>query len=85
MQGMLQKVVESVQICDESLRGTGKDPAKHSKHFKKAELKIRDILRRMKSLEEEVDVDQREVITASKQKVQQVHDELLLDIMGRRK
>lgn len=85
VQAALQKVEESVQICDEALRGTGKDPSKKSKHFKKAELKIREILRRLKGLEEEVDVEQRDVVTATKQKVQALHDELLLDIVGRRK
>jgi hypothetical protein len=81
----LDLVTQAVQLCDETLRGTGKNPAKYPKHFKKAELKIREIMRRLTSFEEEVSIDDRPTVANAKKQVQKLHEELLFDIMGRRK
>lgn len=81
----LDRVLAGVRLCDETLRATGKDPSRNPKHFKRAELRIRDLLRRLRSLHEEAGFENREPVEQTRVKVQQIHDELLLDIMGRRK
>src|SRR5262249_3374769 len=81
----LDQVTKAVQLCDETLRATGKNPSKSPKHFKRAELKMREIVRRLQSLEDEVSVDDRAAATKARTRVNEIHDELLFDIMGRRK
>ncbi|MBI4904639.1 MAG: hypothetical protein HY820_13440 [Acidobacteria bacterium] len=85
MQKSLSDLQEAVQLCDDTLRATGKNPSKSPKHFKKAELKEREILRRLRTLEDEVSVEERSIVTKVRTKVAELHDELLYDIMGRRK
>ncbi|HUQ94910.1 MAG TPA: hypothetical protein VM120_24740 [Bryobacteraceae bacterium] len=79
------QVGAAVQLCDETLRSTGKNPSRNPKHFKRAELKIREILRRMAALENEAAVEDRPFVAKVRTDVQELHDELLMDIMGRRR
>lgn len=81
----LREVPEAVELCDQTLRATGKNPSKRPKHFKRAELKMRDIMKHLTGLEQEVDFEERGMVTKVKGRVNQIHEELLLDIMGRRK
>lgn len=81
----LDEVVESVKLCDDTLRGTGKNPSRQSKHFKRAELRIRDVIRKLDSLNQDAGFEDRPAVAEAKSKIQQRHEELLLDIMGRRK
>jgi hypothetical protein len=78
-------VIVAVKLCDQTLRGTGKNPSKSPKHFKRAEMRMREILRRLTGLEQDVSVEDRNVVTKAKSSVQEIHDNLLFDIMGRRK
>jgi hypothetical protein len=83
-QPALAQTLQSVQLCDDTLRGTGKNPSKSPKHFKRAELRIREMIRRLQGLEELVSVDDRAAVTKVRARIQSIHDELLLDIMGRK-
>jgi hypothetical protein len=47
-------------------------------------MKIRDLLRRLRSLEEQVSIDDREPINKARAQVREIHDNLVLDIVGRR-
>ena len=53
--------------------------------YKMGELKIRDLIRRLDALAQEAGFEDRHPIEETKKKVQQIHDDLLFDIMGRRK
>lgn len=81
----VENVGEAVKVCDQTLRGTGKNPSKSPKHFKRAEMRMREIIRRLTGLEGDVSVEDRGVIAKVKTSVQEIHDNLLFDIMGRRK
>lgn len=81
----LAEARESVELCDESLRKTGKNPARSPKHFKRAELRLRDLLKRLEALRQYAGVDDREPVEKVKDRIQYLHEELLLDIMGRRR
>jgi hypothetical protein len=80
----LDQVVAGVRLSDDSVRASGKVPSKSPKHFKRAEMKIRDLLRRLRSLEEQVSIDDREPINKARAQVREIHDNLVLDIVGRR-
>jgi hypothetical protein len=77
----LHEVQESVEVAYASLQGTGKDPRKSPKWFKKAEMETRDLLRRLDSFQQAMSFDDRASVDPVKAKVQQVHDELLMGLM----
>ncbi len=77
----LHEVQESVEVAYASLQGTGKDPRKNPKWFKKAEMETRDLLRRLDSFQQAMSFDDRASVDPVKAKVQQVHDELLMGLM----
>jgi hypothetical protein len=81
----LQQIREAVDFSYESLKETGKDPRKHPKHFKRAEVKLRELLRRLHGLMDQWSVVDRPAFEPVVARVQEVHDELLAGIMGRAK
>jgi hypothetical protein len=81
----IEQVIAGVRLCDETLRATGKNPSKNPRHFKRAELKMRDIDKRLKTIEEEVGFEERAPIKKVRAEIAKMHEEMLLDIMGRRK
>lgn len=80
----LQEVREAVDFSYESLKETGKDPRKHSKYFKRAEVKLRELLRRLHGLSDEWSVVDRPAFEPVVTRLQEVHDELLTGIMGKK-
>lgn len=81
----LAEVSEAADLSSESLAATGKNARKHPKPFKKAELGIRELLRRLKGLELDFGVDDRESILAVERHLQKIHDDLIAQIMSKRK
>jgi hypothetical protein len=81
----LQDLEQSVELADSSLKDTGKNPSRSPKNFKSAELKIREILRKLDGFREEMSVADRPVIERVLAEVQKIHDTLLDSIMGKRK
>ena len=75
---------ESVDLCKESLRATGKDARKNPKAFKRAELEIRELLRRLKSIETDFSVDDRTMILDVERHLHEVHDDLIQQIMSKK-
>lgn len=84
MQGILQDLRDSVDLCLHSLEQTRKR-ARNSKYYKQAELKTRALARRLMTLADEVSVDDRKTVEETRQRVLDVHDQLLGDIMGKKK
>ncbi len=74
-----------MELCDATLRATGKDPRKSPKHFKRAELKIRELLRRLESLRHEVGVEDRPPVEQVAKRMGELHEELVADIVGRKR
>jgi hypothetical protein len=84
-QMLLDEVLESVELADESLRETGKNARKKPKHFKHAEMETRELLRRIASLENGMSVDDRPGIQKLKTRIHEIHDGLLAAIMGEKR
>ena len=80
----LNEVREAVDLSYDSLKQTGKDPRKHPKHFKKAELKVRELLRRLRGLSDQASFLDRPAFDPVVKRLQEVHDELLSGIMGKK-
>lgn len=81
----LQEVERSVELAENSLKQTGKNPSRSPKHFKYAELKTRDLLRKLDSFREAMSVTDRPVVDRVIGTVQKIHDALLDGIMGKNK
>lgn len=80
----LNAMAEAVEVSYQSLDATGKNP-RNDKHFKRAELKTREFVRRLDGLRDTVNFDDRETLDQARAKISQVHDQLLEKIMSKRK
>ncbi len=78
----LQELSESVQLAYDSLMATGKNPSKKPKHFKRAEIKTRELMRRLDDFRAQMSALDREAIEKTRDAIQKVHDDLLEGIMS---
>ncbi len=81
----LQEVGDSVELAYSSLKATGKNPSKSPKHFKRAEIETRELLRRLTDFREQMSFEDRDVLDKVRAAVQKVHEDLLEGIMGGKK
>lgn len=81
----LEEVVASVELCRDALMGTGKSPRRSPKYFKRAELKIHELLRRLASLEEDFDAADRQSVLQAETRLHEVRDDLVNGIMSKKK
>lgn len=79
------EIEESVTLAYDSLRDTGKDPRRSPKFFKRAEMATRQLLRRIDGLIESMSVADRTALLVVRDRVSDVHDDLLNGIMKKRK
>lgn len=75
----------AVDLARTSLDQSGKNPRKSPKYFKKAELKTRELARRLQSFGQEVSFEERPAVESLREYVMKVHDKFLEDVMTRRK
>lgn len=83
-QAALDEIRDSVETSYEALEHTNKAPRK-SRYYKRAELKVQALLRRLKSLRDDVNVEDRIAVESVMKRVQEIHDELLTEIMSKKK
>ena len=80
----LQEVSDSVDLCRESLRQTGKSGRRSPKYFKRAEQNLRKLLRRLDTFKLEMSVDERPPVEKVIGRAHAAHEEILQSIMGKR-
>jgi len=81
----LAEVEAGVQLSYDSLMATGKDPRRNSKPFKDAEKSTRQILRRLDSLSDLMSAFDRSAVEPAQRMVSDIHDKLIIGIMGKKK
>ena len=81
----LQEVQQSVELAREALIETHQNPGRKPKNFKYAETRTRDLLRKLKGWQESVDSTDRPMIESVRNRIQEVHDEWLTGIMGKKR
>jgi hypothetical protein len=81
----LGEVEEGVQLSYDSLMATGKDPRRNSRPFKEAEKSTRQILRRLDSLSDLMSAFDRSAVDPVQRTVSDIHDKLIIGIMGKKK
>jgi hypothetical protein len=82
---MLGEIQDAVELSQESLEATGKIPSKQPKHFKRAEIETRALLRELESAETQVNFDDRGHVRAVYDRVEEINRKLLLGIMTKHK
>jgi hypothetical protein len=80
----LGEIETAVQLSYDSLLATGKDPRRNSKPFKDAEKSTRQILRRLDSLSDLMSALDREAVEPAQHTVSDIHDKLIVGIMGKK-
>ncbi len=81
----LAEVSESIGLCKQSLDESGKNARKSPKYFKKAEIGIRRLSRRLDNLRVEVSVEDRHLVEPVVARAHEFQEEILLLIMGKKK
>jgi hypothetical protein len=81
----LDEVAESVELAYTSLLATHKNPSRSPKHFKRAEIETRALLRKLDDFRDQMSVEDRDTADKARAMLQKVHEELLEGIMGGRK
>ena len=83
-QAALNEIQESVEASYDALEHTTKAPRK-SKYYKRAELKVQALLRRLQTLKNDVSVDDQPAVDSVVKRLQEIHDQLLAEIMSKKK
>lgn len=81
----LAEIRDGVDLCIQALNETHKEARRSPKPFKRAEMEIREMIRRLKSLEDDFSVEDRGEVLKTEQHLQEVHDELITRIMTKRR
>ncbi len=80
-----QEVQDSVDLAYQSLEQTGKNARSSPRYFKSAEQETSDLARRLDSLQQDLDYQDRPLLDKVKARVQEVHDSLLLQLVEGKK
>jgi hypothetical protein len=80
----LEELRDSVDLAYQSLVDSGKSARRNPKFFKRAELKTRELMRRLDGLAQAVDAEERAFVQSVHQQVSKVHDDLIQDIMQKK-
>ena len=81
----LDEVGEAVSLAYSSLKQTGKEARRDPKFFKKTELATRQILRRIDGMAEGMNFEDRSLVDKLRERVTAIHENLLQDIMSKKK
>jgi hypothetical protein len=80
----LNEVVESVGLAYDSLEASGKE-ARNSRFFKRAEVRTHEMVRRLSDMARAVSLEDQPLIEKVRDRVSEVHDNLLEGIMSKKK
>jgi hypothetical protein len=80
----LAQVRELIDVSFDALENSGQQPRK-SKYYKRAEIALRKMLRRLSGFRDEMSVDDRKPLDDVAARVQEVHDRLLSEIMTKKR
>jgi DNA repair ATPase RecN len=79
------EVQESVELCQESLAATGKDPRKNTRQFKRIEMRIHQLTRRMRGFASEVSIEDKPAVERVANRLDEINDEIVTGIFTKKK
>jgi hypothetical protein len=81
----LKEIQEAIELAKESLDATGKDPRRRSGPFKNLEIGTRRLLGELREIEKEMNYDERDVLVAVQNRVEEINHDLVMGIMSKKK
>ena len=81
----LNETGEAVNLAYDSLKQSGKEARRDPKLFKRTELATRQMLRRIEGMAEAMNFEDRALIDKLRERVAAIHENLLQDIMAKKK
>jgi hypothetical protein len=81
----LDEAGEAVSLAYDSLKQTGKEARRDPKFFKRTELATRQMLRRIEGMAEAMNFEDRSLLDKLRERVTTIHENLLQDIMAKKK
>ena len=82
---LLAQIQQAVELAYDSLMATGKNPRRHPKHFKRAEIRTRELARDLEALGRELNFDERSAVDGVHSRVTEINTQLLMAIMTKKK
>ena len=82
---ILAEILAAVELADEALTATGKPARRRPKHFKRAEIQTRRLLKQLDALSHNLLVDERGAVDPVRERVSEINDQLLRAIMSKPK
>ena len=82
---LLAQIQQAVELAYDSLMATGKTPRRHPKHFKRAEIRTRELARELDALRRELNFDERSAVDGVHSRVTEINTQLLMAIMTKKK
>jgi hypothetical protein len=80
----LAEVRDSIELSFSSLEQSHERP-RSSKYYKHAELRLRALIRRLEGFRNQVSFEERERVEPLEKRIQEIHDQLIQEIMSKRK
>ncbi|MBM3724249.1 MAG: hypothetical protein FJW40_02325 [Acidobacteria bacterium] len=80
----IEEVQGSVKLAVQTLKDMGKHPSRNVRNYKRAELKVRELLRRIESFRLDVSIDHRDPVDKLRASLHTTHEELLEAVMSRK-
>ena len=74
----------AMDLTMESLEATGKNPAKNPNQFKRVELRLREYMRKLKTMEQDLGFDERSLVKPVIAHVEKIQDDLVQGIMRKK-
>jgi len=84
VQAGLDEVSESVSLCYDALQHSRTAPRK-SKYYKRAEQKLQTLIRRLSGFRDDVSFETRQSVEKVINKLSEMHDDLITDIMSKKR
>jgi len=81
LESAISDLIAAAELSLESLRSTGRRPAKLSRQYKRGELRLRSFEKSLKELALAVGFDEREQIEQARQRIAEIHEKFLLAVM----
>jgi hypothetical protein len=82
---LLDSIVQAVVVAQSALEETGKHARSKPKHFKRAEIDTRKLLRDLQAAQQQLTFDERPDLDPAIAKVEKINRQLLFDIMESKK
>ncbi len=80
----IQEVGESAELSYQSLEDTGKAARRSPKFFKRAEMKMHALTKRLDALSSEISIDDRVEVEAVRKKLSDLEDKIVFEIMTKK-